>query len=60
MVKAGNADPRVGHAVEDVLDPVDLLDRGREDDVGHESKPLVLGLRFQQGFRRPGSMAPAA
>ena len=54
MIQARHADLAVSHAVEDIPHPVDLLDRGREDDVRHDPGGLVGSLGRQDGVARAG------
>src|SRR5659263_297420 len=50
VVEACDSDLRIGHAIEDVADPVHLLDRGGEDHIGNNPGGFVLRLRCQNGL----------
>jgi hypothetical protein len=53
-VELCDADAAVGHPVEHEVPAVDLLDRGREDDVVDSARALLCGLRGQQRVRSAG------
>jgi hypothetical protein len=56
-VEPRDADAGVGHAIEDEPLSVELLDRGREDHVGHGAPPFLRDERFEQGAGRTGDDA---